>query len=364
MVAEALVLALTAAPPTAPLAPDPAMAERFARLALACVGKEYPNKISHVLSGDSDVKPPRELTPAFFGCYDWHSAVHAHWLLARLARTMPDAPFAPEARAALGRALTPANVAAEVRYLEGDGRVSFERPYGLAWLLQLAAEIRQWPSLEARAWSATLEPLEKAAADRIGTWLPKLSRPIRIGEHSQTAFAFGLVLDWARGAGDGARTRLLESRIRELYAADRACPLAYEPSGEDFLSPCLGEADLTLALELGARAGRWLPSRIAQGRLRAMAGAGRGDRPRRSEAGPPRRPEPEPGLDARRHGRGAPRGRPPARLAAGHRRRPPDGRPARGHRRALRRWALAGHLRRLPRDRPWPAGSSTLIESA
>ena len=224
MVAEALVLALTAAPPTAPLAPDPAMAERFARLALACVGKEYPNKISHVLSGDSDVKPPRELTPAFFGCYDWHSAVHAHWLLARLARTTPDAPFALEARAALGRALTPANVAAEVRYLEGDGRVSFERPYGLAWLLQLAAEIRQWPSLEARAWSATLEPLEKVAADRIGTWLPKLSRPIRIGEHSQTAFAFGLVLDWARGAGDGARTRLLESRIRELDQLGQAGP--------------------------------------------------------------------------------------------------------------------------------------------
>jgi len=277
MVAEALVLALTAAPPTAPLAPDPAMAERFARLALACVGKEYPNKISHVLSGDSDVKPPRELTPAFFGCYDWHSAVHAHWLLARLARTMPDAPFAPEARAALGRALTPANVAAEVRYLEGDGRVSFERPYGLAWLLQLAAEIRQWPSLEARAWSATLEPLEKAAADRIGTWLPKLSRPIRIGEHSQTAFAFGLVLDWARAAGDGARTRLLESRIRELYAADRACPLAYEPSGEDFLSPCLGEADLMRRIlpprEYAAWLGGFLPGLPRDGSARWLAPA-------------------------------------------------------------------------------------------
>ena len=229
---------------TAGAPPDPAMAERFARLALACVGKEYPNKISHVLNGDGDVKPPRELTPAFFGCYDWHSAVHGHWLLARLARTMPDAAFAPEARAALGRALTPANVAAEVRYLEGDGRVSFERPYGLAWLLQLAAEIREWPSPEARAWSAALEPLERAAADRIAAWLPKLSRPIRIGEHSQTAFAFGLALDWARAAGDHARTQLLESRTRELYAADRACPLAYEPSGEDFLSPCLAEADL------------------------------------------------------------------------------------------------------------------------
>ena len=244
ILAQALVLGVLTADVPARAAPDPAMAERFARLALACVGQEYPNKISHVLNGDADVRPPRELTPAFFGCYDWHSAVHGHWLLARLARTMPDARFAPEARAALGRALTPANVAAEVRYLEGNGRVSFERPYGLAWLLQLAAEIREWPSPEARAWSATLEPLERVAADRIGTWLPKLSRPIRVGEHSQTAFAFGLVLDWVRGAGNAARTQSLESRIRELYAADRACPLAYEPSGEDFLSPCLAEADL------------------------------------------------------------------------------------------------------------------------
>jgi hypothetical protein len=244
MLAHALLLGVLAAPLPPPAAPDAAMAERFARLALACVGREYPNKISHVLNGDDDVKPPRELTPAFFGCYDWHSAVHAHWLLARLARTMPDAPFALEARAALARALTPGNVAAEVRYLQGKGRVSFERPYGLAWLLQLASEIRDWPGPEARGWSAALAPLEGAAADRIAEWLPKLSRPIRIGEHSQTAFAFGLILDWARGAGDRGRQASLESRIRELHAGDRDCPLAYEPSGEDFLSPCLGEADL------------------------------------------------------------------------------------------------------------------------
>ena len=123
---------------------DAAAAARFAKLALDCVHKEYPNKIAHVLSGDADVKPPRELTPAFFGCYDWHSSVHGHWLLARLARTFPGAPFAGPAREALGRSLTPEHVAAEVRYLEGAGRVSFERPYGLAWLLQLAAELREW----------------------------------------------------------------------------------------------------------------------------------------------------------------------------------------------------------------------------
>src|SRR5919106_4559367 len=114
---------------------DPSAAERFANLALACVHKEYPNKIAHVLNSDRDVAPPRALTPAFYGCYDWHSSVHGHWLLARLARLSPDAPFAAKARAALERSITPANIAREVEYLKGTGRASFERPYGLAWLL-------------------------------------------------------------------------------------------------------------------------------------------------------------------------------------------------------------------------------------
>ncbi|MHB1194863.1 MAG: DUF2891 domain-containing protein [Longimicrobiales bacterium] len=223
---------------------DPAGSARFAALALACVHQEYPNKIAHVLAGDADVRPPRELTPAFYGCYDWHSAVHGHWLLARLARSLPDAPFAARARAALARSLTPENVAGEVAYLAGEGRVAFERPYGLAWLLQLHAELREWDDVDARAWTRTLDPLAAAAADRLREWMPKLAHPIRIGEHDQTAFAFALVHDWARTGGDAQLLDLLDERIRTLYLADRDCPLAYEPSGQDFLSPCLGEADL------------------------------------------------------------------------------------------------------------------------
>src|SRR5919206_740864 len=122
---------------------DAHAADRFADLALACVHKEYPNKISHNLNSDKDVAPPRELTPAFYGCYDWHSSVHGHWLLARLTRTFPDAPFAAEARAALRESITPEHIAREVAYLRADGRASFERPYGLAWLLQLGAELRE-----------------------------------------------------------------------------------------------------------------------------------------------------------------------------------------------------------------------------
>ena len=237
---------------------DPALAERFARLALACVHQEYPNKVAHVMSSDADARPPRELTPAFYGCYDWHSSVHGHWLLARVARLLPEAPYAAEARAALARSLTPDNVAAEVAYLEGKGRVSFERPYGLAWLLQLGAELREWDSPEAHGWAAALAPLEKASVGRLRDWLPKLTRPIRIGEHSQTAFALGLVHDWARVAADGETAALVVARSRDFYGADRGCPLAYEPSGEDFLSPCLGEADLMRRVLPPAEFARWL----------------------------------------------------------------------------------------------------------
>ncbi len=222
---------------------DAKAAERFANLALACVHKEYPNKIGHNLESDADVAPPRKLTPAFYGCYDWHSSVHGHWLLARLARTFPDAPFAAAAREALRQSLTPEHVAGEVVYLKGTGRASFERPYGLAWLLQLGAELREWDDPLARELSANFKPLESAASERLRTWLPKLSHPIRSGEHSQSAFAFGLILDAARTSEDRDLSESVARKIPEFYTADRNCPMAYEPSGEDFLSPCLAEAD-------------------------------------------------------------------------------------------------------------------------
>jgi hypothetical protein len=215
---------------------DAKAAERFAKLALACVHKEYPNKIAHNLSSDKDIAPPRKLTPAFYGCYDWHSSVHGHWLLARLARTFPDAPLAAAARDALRVSITKENIAQETAYLRGEGRASFERPYGLAWLLQLGQELREWDDPLGRELSANLRPLESAATERLKSWLPKLSHPVRSGEHSQTAFALGLILD-------ATRDRDIAARARAFYLGDKNCPLAYEPSGEDFLSPCLAEAD-------------------------------------------------------------------------------------------------------------------------
>lgn len=243
---------------------DAKAAERFANLALACVHKEYPNHISHTLNSDADVAPPRKLTPAFYGCYDWHSSVHGHWLLVRLVRTFPDAPFVPAARDALGQSLIAENITQEAAYLRGQGRASFERPYGLAWLLQLAAELREWDDPQAKEMAANLRPLEQVVLERLNTWLPKLSNPVRIGEHDQTAFGLGLMLDYARGADDQKFVDLLLSKAKQFYFDDKNCPLAYEPSGEDFLSPCLGEADLMRRVLAGPDFARWLASFMPQ----------------------------------------------------------------------------------------------------
>ncbi|HEX5648274.1 MAG TPA: DUF2891 domain-containing protein [Steroidobacteraceae bacterium] len=258
LTALAATVACVPAPTQATATIDAAAAARFANLALGCVHLEYPNKLAHTLASDADARPPRLLTPAFYGCYDWHSSVHGHWLLVRLARQFPQAPFAAPARAALTRSLTPGNVAGEVAYLQTPGRASFERPYGLAWLLMLAAELRRWDDPQARQWVSTLQPLEREAAARLSTWLPKLHYPIRVGEHSQTAFAFGLVHDWSRVAGDEAMRTLIEQRARAFYGDDRNCPLDYEPSGEDFLSPCLAEADLMRRVLAPSAYAQWL----------------------------------------------------------------------------------------------------------
>jgi hypothetical protein len=242
---------------------DAPAAGRLAALALACVQKEYPNKIAHVLNSPEDVKAPHELTPAFYGCYDWHSAVHGHWLLARLVRTFPDAPFVASANAALKANLTPERIAGEVAYLNGTGRESFERPYGLAWLLQLGAELRELQTPDAAALSSALKPLEAIAVTRLKVWLPKLAYPIREGEHPQTAFAFGLVLDYARDT-DPELSTMVAGKLREFHLEDRDCPLNYEPSGQDFLSPCLAEADVMRRVLPPARFAEWLTKFLPQ----------------------------------------------------------------------------------------------------
>jgi len=243
--------------------PD-AVNDRFARLALTCVHKEYPNKISHVLNDAGDARPPSELTPAFYGCFDWHSSVHGHWLLARILKTDPQSPMKPAILAALDRSFTKENIAAELEYIEGEGRKGFERPYGTAWLLQLVAELDESDDPKLKAWRETLRPLEEKIVAETQAWLPKLAYPIRLGTHNQSAFAFGLMLDYARRTGNAAFEKQLADKALEFHRADVNCPLAYEPSGEDFLSPCLMEADLMRRVMPQADYAAWLARFLPQ----------------------------------------------------------------------------------------------------
>jgi hypothetical protein len=239
-------------------------AARFAALALKCLHQEYPNHISHTLNDPTDTRPPHELTPAFYGCLDWHSDVHGHWLLVRLLRLYPNAPFAVEARTALNQSFMTDKIDAEASYLRGAGRASFERPYGLAWLLELTAELRRSNDPDARRWSGVLAPLETEVVSRLESWLPKLQYPIRFGEHDQTAFAFGLIWDWSEVTHDEQMRKLLTDAAQRFYRHDRNCPLAYEPSGEDFLSPCLAEADFMRRVLDPPAFAKWLSAFLPQ----------------------------------------------------------------------------------------------------
>lgn len=224
--------------------PSASYEDVFSQLALGCIHKEYSNKIAHYMNSDDDLKPPRELYPAFYGCFDWHSSVHGHWLLVRMLNTSPDKVDRTLIIEKLNQSLSKQNIEAELANYQRPGMASFERPYGIAWLLQLTAELRQSNVEQAKVWLNNLLPLEQQAVSNISDWLPKLSFPIRTGEHSQTAFAFGLMLDWSRISEDKAFETLLTNKVRALYVNDKHCPLAYEPSGQDFLSPCVAEADL------------------------------------------------------------------------------------------------------------------------
>ena len=242
---------------------DAATAGRFAALALACVDREYPNQIRHVMTSDDDAGTPRQLTPSFYGCFDWHSAVHGHWLLVRLGRLFPEADFVDEARTKLGENLTRDKLLAEAAYMAHPERAGFQRPYGLAWLLQLTAELDEWDDAQARDWRDWLRPAEQIAVERLHDWIPLLHYPIRDGEHSQTAFAFGLIHDHARRMNDERTLAMLADAAERFYRADRDCPIHYEPSGHDFLSPCLAEADFMRRVlgpeEFAAWLGDFLP---------------------------------------------------------------------------------------------------------
>jgi hypothetical protein len=234
-----------------------AQASNFARLALKCVAREYPNKPEHVMNEKRDVQSPKTLHPAFYGCYDWHSSVHGHWMLVRLLKMFPNLAEAQVIRKALGANLTAENIQIETAYLNQPNRQSFERTYGWAWLLKLAEELVAWNDMEGKSWSRNLQPLVDALVNRYLLFLPKQTYPIRTGVHPNTAFGLAFAFDYAQAVNNEKLAALVSERSRNYFFKDTNYPASWEPGGEDFFSPGLMEADLMRRVLKPAEFRRW-----------------------------------------------------------------------------------------------------------
>ena len=230
----------------------------FAGLALKGMDQEYPNKPSNVMAGPESVQSPQEMHPAFYGCFDWHSSVHGHWMLVRLIRLHPDHPQVDEIRQRLANHLTMEKLEKEAEYFRAPHNRLFERMYGWAWLFRLVAELEEWNDEQGNQWRENLRPLEEILAERVREYLPKLTYPIRTGVHPNTAFAMGQILDYAQVTGQEDLIQLIQQRARDYYLNDKAYPANYEPSGQDFFSASLNEADLMRRILTPAEFSEWL----------------------------------------------------------------------------------------------------------
>jgi hypothetical protein len=219
-------------------------ADRLAQLPLKCMQQEFPNKPGETLAAAADIGSPRGMHPAFYGCFDWHSSVHGHWMLVKLLKTFPGLKERERIRGRLAENISAENILAEVRYFRRNEENSFERTYGWAWLLKLAEELHGFADPLARGLEKNLQPLTDLVVQRHMEFLPKLVYPIRVGEHANTSFGLACAWDYAVAVGDHELKDLVEKRAKDFYLKDAGCPLAWEPSGFDFFSPCLEEADL------------------------------------------------------------------------------------------------------------------------
>lgn len=243
---------------TSSLTLDYELAEKLAALPLHCLETEYPNKLNQVLTDSSFLHDPSDLHPIFYGCFDWHSSVHGYWLLARMRNRFPDTPMALKIEALFDRQFTSENVQRELAYFEPKLEKSFERTYGWAWLLKLQQELLLSPVDGAKGWSSNLKSLVDFVVTAYKEFLPKLVYPIRAGEHNNTAFGLSLALDYCRTVGDREFETLIQSRSRDYFLDDVACPISWEPSGFDFISPCLMEAELMAKLLEKEEYEKWL----------------------------------------------------------------------------------------------------------
>ncbi|WP_299224100.1 DUF2891 domain-containing protein [uncultured Psychroserpens sp.] len=223
---------------------DLSQANRLASLPIHCIQTEYPNKLNQVIGGGEDLKTPQELHPAFYGCFDWHSAVHGHWSLVSLLKQFPELEHAEKMKQMLLENMSKTNIEKEVSYFFGKHNTSYERTYGWAWLLKLAEELHTWDDPVAKELEINLQPLTDLIVGKYLEFLPKLNYPIRVGEHTNTAFGLSFAYDYAKTVENDQLKSLIEKRAKDFYLSDNDCPLSWEPSGFDFLSPCLEEAAL------------------------------------------------------------------------------------------------------------------------
>lgn len=223
---------------------DLIQANRLAQLPIDCIQTEYPNKLNQTIGEDADLQSPQDLHPAFYGCFDWHSAVHGHWSLVSLLKNFPDLENSQTIKAMLLENMSEKNIKTEVAYFFGKYNATYERTYGWAWLLKLAEELHTWDNPTARTLESNLQPLTNLIVKKYIDFLPKLNYPIRIGEHSNTAFGLSFAYDYAKTIGNDQLRLLIEQRTKDFYNTDQDCPLSWEPGGFDFLSPCFEEAAL------------------------------------------------------------------------------------------------------------------------
>ncbi len=239
-------------------------ANKLAELPLKCLNIEYPNKLGQTLGNEKDLQSPKELHPAFYGCFDWHSSVHAHWSLVRLLKKFPKLEKAEEIREKLRTSLSKENIAGELAYFNKEHNRDYERTYGWAWLLKLSQELNSWDSNLGEELSENLQPLTDLIVDRYTEFLPKLVYPIRVGEHTNTAFALSFAYDYAVATGNEEFLKIIEKRSKEFYLSDNNCPIVWEPSGFDFLSPCLQQVDLMRKILPKAAFSLWLDDFMPQ----------------------------------------------------------------------------------------------------
>lgn len=220
------------------------IAVALAEVPLECIHQEYPNKLGQVLEGNQDLASPSHLHPIFYGCFDWHSSVHGHWMLANVLNTYPNAHVSKEIIDLFDKQFTRANMEQELAFFQTKFNKSFERTYGWGWYLKLIAELETSPLNKEHRWTENLQPLTDHLVQNYRTFLPKLLYPIRVGEHTNTAFGLSLAYDYAIKVGDKEFEGIIKGRSIDYFAKDASCPIGWEPSGSDFISPCLQEAEL------------------------------------------------------------------------------------------------------------------------